>query len=566
MYEEKLEALQNELIRRGILSTSKLADIKAALTSQGGTFIEHLLSTGLIKGETLYKILADLLTVPFIDLKDFIIDTDTIKLIPANLARQYKLIPLFKIGHTLTVTMVDPTDIIALDRIKSVIRLDIDPCLSTEADINSILEQYYGVTSTVAFLMDDLVTSDKAEEKNIENIVQSSIDEDQLSEEPVIKLVNLLIKQAIREGASDIHIEPTEKALVIRFRVDGILHSVPAPPKKFESELIARIKVLANMDITETRLPQDGRFSFNDQNKQIDVRTASVPTVKGEHVVLRLLNTGNLNIGLNKLGFTPDMLLNYRRLIKRPFGMILVTGPTGSGKTTTLYSTLSEIISAEKNIVTIEDPVEYRLDGIRQIQINPKIGLTFTNGLRSIVRQDPDIIFVGEIRDTETAEIAIQSALTGHLVFSTLHTTDASGAVSRLVEMGIEPFLVASSLNGVLAQRLVRKVCLDCKETIKITAKDAQQLELKAGQTYLKGRGCKNCLSTGYKSRIGLFELLEINQQIHEAILNSSSSSEIKKIAINSGMTTLRQDGIRKITEKITTPEEVFKSTELLME
>jgi general secretion pathway protein E len=317
------------------------------------------------------------------------------------------------------------------------------------------------------------------------------------------------------------------------------------------------------MDITESRLPQDGRISFSDKNAQIDIRVSSVPSVQGEHIVMRLLHTEKLNIGLDKLGFSSEMLSQYRKLIKKPYGMILVTGPTGSGKTTTLYSTLSEINSIEKNIVTIEDPVEYQLSRIHQIQVNPKIGLDFSTGLRSIVRQDPDIILVGEIRDRATAEIAVQSALTGHLVFSTLHTNDSSGAITRLVEMGIEPFLVSSSVIGVLAQRLVRKVCENCSETVKIIKDEEKELGLNAGQTYVKGRGCKKCLNTGYHGRIGIFELLEINTSIHKSIINKQSATVIKKLAMQSGLISLRQDGLQKVLNKITTPEEVLKATEL---
>ena len=563
MYPEKLEALQTELINRGILSIAKLAEIKSALISDGGTFTDHLLKSELIQEETLYKTLADILNLPYINLGEFNIDSDIIKLFPASLAKQYKVIPLFQIGKTLTVTMTDPTDITAIDRIQSSIGMDIDSCISTESDINTALEQHYGVSSSVANLMDSLLPDEKEDETV--NSLQASLDDSLMTDQPVIKLVNLIILQGIRENASDIHIEPTEKDLGIRLRVDGILHPITSPPKRLQNELIARIKVMSNMDITEARLPQDGRFTFSDNDMKIDVRVSTVPSVQGEHIVMRLLNTGKLNVGLSNLGFSKDMLTLYKRFIKKPYGMILVTGPTGSGKTTTLYSTLSEISSVEKNIVTIEDPVEYRLNRIRQIQVNPRIGLNFASGLRSIVRQDPDIIFVGEIRDKETAEIAIQSALTGHLVFSTLHTNDAAGAISRLNEMGIEPFLISSSVIAVLAQRLVRKVCQNCKESVKITKED-EKLGLPAGQPYVKGKGCSICLNTGYKGRIGIFELLEINSNIHEAIINKSSSSTIKKLAIEAGMVTLREDGLQKVISKQTTPEEVLKSTEIPVE
>ncbi|MDD5449475.1 MAG: GspE/PulE family protein [Candidatus Omnitrophica bacterium] len=530
------KSLGESLVEAGILTAEQLKQAEADEGYSGQRLRDTLVRLGFIAEEDLVTFLSDKLGLPRIDLANYIIDPKIVELVSEELARKYQVIPVLKIGNRLTCAMLDPWDIFAMDEIRAKTDMIIEPAIATAAEIRRALDEYYGAKGS----MEDLIKSIDQERLDIKD--GREIDTNKLKgivEEPVvIKLVNLIIMKAIQERASDIHIEPEEGALKTRLRVDGMLHEISSPPKYLQSAIASRIKIMANLDIAERRKPQDGRFSIKAEGRNIDVRVSCVPTVHGENVVLRLLDISNAVLNLKDTGFSPGVLERYQRLISRPHGIILVTGPTGSGKTTTLYASLKKINTVEKNIVTIEDPVEYRLEGIRQIQINPKVDLTFATGLRSILRQDPDVIMVGEMRDFETAEIAVQAALTGHLVFSTLHTNDAPGAIARMLDMGIEPFLVSSAVIGVLAQRLVRTICPNCQ-----------------------AKGCPKCMNTGYKGRIGIFELMPIDDNIRDLIASKASADEIRKKALEAGMTGLKEDGMLKVKAGLTTQEEVLRVT-----
>jgi type IV pilus assembly protein PilB len=525
-----------------------------------------LIKNGIVAEKDIATALAAVLGVPFIDLADYLVDTSVVKLIPEPIAQKYKLIPIFKVGQTLTIAMANPQDVNAIDQVRLKAKCEVEPVLATETAIKHAIDQYYGIGGSIEDVIKGMhdakadLTALEISSKDLEKLDLNKL----ADAPPVIKLVNLIIMQAIKDKASDIHIEPEEKALRVRYRIDGILHEGSNPPKALEPAIVSRIKVLASMDIAEKRKPQDGRIQLKMQGGAVDMRVSSFPTVYGENIVIRILDTSNLRLELTELGMSPVILEEFSRLIKKPFGIILVTGPTGSGKTTTLYAALSAVNSVEKNIITIEDPVEYQLKMIRQTQINPKAGLTFASGLRSILRQDPDIIMVGEIRDSETAEIATQAALTGHLVFSTLHTNDATGAVTRLIDMGIEPFLISSSVIGALAQRLVRVICPKCKDKISPTDDMLKDLGIgrEANILFYKGKGCTHCKDTGYLGRTGIYELLIIDDDIKRLIINKADANEMKKKAIERGMKTLRDDGIAKVLAGITTVEEILRVTQ----
>ncbi|MFA6320370.1 MAG: type II secretion system ATPase GspE [Candidatus Omnitrophota bacterium] len=558
------KSLGESLVEEGVITAEQLKQAQAEEKSTGQRLRKALVKLGFIAEDDLVSFLSDKLNVPRIELNNYLIDQKVIELVPEELARKYELIPVLKIGNRLTCAMVDPWNVFALDEIRSKTGLIIEPSVATEAEIKKAINEIYGAKQGT---IEELIKSID-EEKITEATGGKELNVKKLQgivEEPtVIKLVNLLIMQAVKEGASDIHIEPEENTLRIRFRVDGILHEISAPPKHLQSAIISRIKIMASLDISERRIPQDGRFTINTGGKQIDARVSCVPTIYGENVVLRLLNTASALLTLEELGFSTNILEKYNHLIYKPHGIILVTGPTGSGKTTTLYASLDKINSPEKNIITIEDPVEYKLPGVRQIQVDTKVNLTFANGLRSILRQDPDIVMVGEIRDIETAEIAIQAALTGHLVFSTLHTNDAPGAITRLIDMGMEPFLVSSSVIAVIAQRLVRKICPRCKEQYTPTKTELKDIGLESSGkvSFYKGKGCPDCMNTGYKGRISIYEMMLPDDKIRDAIISKTATSEIKKRAIEGGMITLMQDGIEKVEAGITTIEEVLRVTQ----
>ncbi len=561
MEKKEKRSLGESLVEEGIITAEQLKQAQEEEKRSGMRLNKVIVKLGFIAQDDLVSFLSERLGVPRIELSNYLIDQKIVELIPEELARKYELIPVLKIGNRLTCAMVDPGNVFALDEVRAKTGLTIEPSVASETEIKKALNEQYGAKGS----MEDLIKSIDEEKLGIG--AGKEIDVKKLKgivEEPVvIKLVNLIVIRAVKEGASDIHIEPEEETLKTRLRVDGMLHEIESLPKHLQSAIISRIKIMANLDIAERRIPQDGRFTMKMEGKQIDVRVSSVPTIYGENVVMRLLDASSALLTLEQLGFSKQMLEKYSKLIIRPHGIILVTGPTGSGKTTTLYASLDKINTAEKNIITIEDPVEYKLAGIRQIQMDTKVGLTFANGLRSILRQDPNIIMVGEIRDLETAEIAIQAALTGHLVFSTLHTNDAPAAVTRMVDMGVEPFLISSSIIGILAQRLVRKICNECKEKYLPIKEELKDIGLHEDDRieFYKGKGCPKCMNTGYKGRISIYELMLPDGLIHNAIVSKSPAEEIRKLARLAGMITLMEDGIEKVRAGVTTVEEVLRVT-----
>jgi len=550
------ENLEQSLLSKGLISEEQLDEALSRANRGKLPLSQVLIEMGFVTKEEAYSILAEEIDVPYVDMSNYIVDPKVINLIDGEDAIQHLIYPLFKIENTLTIAMADPTDLAAIDKARMKTNLEIEACLAAEDDIREAIRGSYEKGDATLGLIEDVEELIKVSPESLTEVATST---------PVSKLVDIILTQAARDGASDIHIEPDEDSLRIRFRIDGILYEVPSPPKHLELAIISRLKVLSNLDISTTRIPQDGHFKKRLEGKEIDCRISTVPTIYGENLVIRVLNPATALLGLDELGFSPEMLTRFEEIISQPWGTILVTGPTGSGKTTTLYAALNRINTVEKNIVTIEDPVEYRLGLIRQIQANPKAGLTFVNGLRSIVRQDPDVIMIGEIRDHETADICSQAALTGHLVFSTLHTNDAPGAVIRLVNMRIEPFLIAGSVIGVIAQRLVRKICSRCKESYKPNKVLLRRLGLEENKSYVfyRGRGCKECKETGYKGRAGLFELLRISDEIRELIIKGISPTAIRKKAEKEGMKALREDGISKILQGITTIEEVTRVTQI---
>ncbi len=555
------KSLGESLVEEGIITPEQLKQAQEEEKRSGLRLNKALVKLGFIVEDDLVSFLSEKLSIPRIELSNYLIDPKITELVSEELARKYELIPVLKIGSRLTCAMVDPGNVFALDEIRAKTGLTIEPSVASETEIKKALNEHYGAKGS----MEDLIKSIDEEKLGVADGKELDVKKLKgIVEEPVvIKLVNLIVIKAVKEGASDIHVEPEEETLKIRFRVDGMLHEIESPPKHLQSAIISRIKIMAKLDIAERRIPQDGRFTMKMEGKQIDVRVSCVPTIYGENVVMRLLDASSALLTLEQLGFSKPMHEKYSKLIIRPHGIILVTGPTGSGKTTTLYASLDKINTPEKNIITIEDPVEYKLAGIRQIQMDTKVGLTFADGLRSILRQDPNIIMVGEIRDLETAEIAIQAALTGHLVFSTLHTNDAPGAVTRMIDMGVEPFLVSSSIIGILAQRLVRKICQECKEKHLPTKEELKDIGLGEDDKieFYKGKGCPKCMNTGYKGRISIYELMLPDDKIHNAIVAKSPADEIRKLACSAGMVTLMEDGIEKVKAGITTIEEVLRVT-----
>ncbi len=550
------------LIDSGLITPEQLSQALQEQQGNNQPIGSILVRLGYISQQDYLTTLSAQLDVPFILLSDYEIDPEVIDLIPAALAQKYHVVPLFRIKNALTVAMADPQDVGAIDEIRRYSQLEVEPVLAPESDIGQAIEQYYGVDVEMSHTLSEVIQSIEAEseavvapepEKNLRELAEDA---------PVVRLVNMILTQAIKDRASDIHIEPEDDSIRVRYRVDGILREVFSPPKNLQAAVISRIKILAELDIAETRVPQDGRFRIQLGGKEIDVRVSSLPTAYGENIVMRILDKSNILLKLDDLGFAPDNLKIVRTMLSNSYGIILVTGPTGSGKTTSLYAFLNTINTVEKNIITLEDPIEYRLRMIRQAQVNPKAGMTFASGLRSILRQDPDVIMVGEIRDPETAQIAIESALTGHLVLSTLHTNDAAGAVTRLVEMGVEPFLLSSALIGIIAQRLVRRVCPKCREAYSPSVLELKRIGLNPKRQDLKfyrGKGCSFCRQSGFKGRIGIYEILKIDDKIRELILSGASSEEIRRAAIQRGMRTLKHDGLLKALQGVTTPEEVMR-------
>jgi type IV pilus assembly protein PilB len=543
-------------------------DLESALKKQEetGTSLGHILvELGLASEWEMAAALGKQLNVPFITLSHYEIDRQVLESIPESIVRKYKIVPVDKTGDTLTIALSDPSNIYLLDELRLLTKCQIIPVISFESDISEAISRYYSrEENNFEEMLKDITEQEmeviKEEEEEGEDENDLAVE---VNDAPVIQLVNLIIAEAIKAKASDIHVEPYEKTLRLRYRIDGALQEMTPPPKKFQNAIISRIKILSELDIAERRLPQDGRFKVRIQNRPIDFRVSVCPTAFGEKVVLRILDQGMLMLNLADLGFDPNGLKTFEEQIRQPWGMILVTGPTGSGKSTTLYSALSTINDPRKNIITIEDPIEYQIKGINQVQAKPEIGLTFAEGLRSFLRQDPDIVMVGEVRDLETAEIAVKAALTGHLVLTTLHTNDAPSSINRLTNMGVEPFLVTASVNLLVAQRLVRRICENCKEVYKPSSDILAALNIQDSKEVkiYKGVGCERCRTTGYKGRVALYEVLVVTDKMRDLIVDGVSTSNLKRVAIEGGMETLRQSGTKKILEGITSPEEVLATT-----
>ncbi|MEK6715035.1 MAG: ATPase, T2SS/T4P/T4SS family [Candidatus Omnitrophota bacterium] len=553
------------LLKQGKISSKQLDEALAEQRATGKPLCDILVQTKVVSEEEVVLLLSEQLKIPYVDLGSYSIEPKVLSLMPEQAARKFTAMPLFKIGDTITLAMTDPLDISAVDQIAQVVKCTVEPIFATPSSIKAAIDKYYGVLGIKS--LEDTIQQMNTLEASREGAVSEKDKKAQIyqmaqaaQETPVIKLVNFFIEDAVANGVSDIHLEPADNALFTRYRIDGVLYDVTAPPKKFQDAIISRVKIMANMDIAEKRLPQEGRIQIRVKNKDIDLRVSTFPTIYGENLVIRILDRSNILLSLTELGLNSDSLTVFESLIRKPYGIILVTGPTGSGKTTTLYAALNTINSTDKNIVTLEDPVEYKIERIRQSQIDVKTGLSFARGLRSILRQDPDVIMVGEIRDLETAEISIHAALTGHLVFSTLHTNDAAGAASRLVDMNIEPFLISSSLAGIVAQRLVRCICPDCKESYRPQERIVKELGFERDVLY-KGKGCVKCRNTGYRGRTGIFELLVLNNEIKELIVNRASSDKIRKAAVALKMQTLYEQGIAKVKSGVTTIEEVMRLT-----
>ena len=587
------------LVKKNFITPDQLKKASEDQRLKGGRLESALIRSGFIKEDELLSFLSAQYRVPSIKISKIEVNPNVIKLVPSSISKKYFIIPINRVGPKLTMAMADPSNIVVIDEIKFMTGFNVEPVVASETEIIDAIKKYYGGgggvagKGTVSFeatdytleedkgaptdggvmLEDDFVDVDDFDAlvhgavDNVEVIdTQLELGETGEIEGPIIKIVNGILIKAIKLGASDIHFEPYEKTFRVRYRVDGVLRRDMLLPMQIRNAIISRLKIMARLDIAEKRLPQDGRIKLRmAKGREMDFRVSSLPVLFGEKVVLRLLDKAALQLDMTKLGFEEDSLAEFQNSIHRPVGMILVTGPTGSGKTTTLYSALSELNKETENIMTAEDPIEYNFMGINQVQMHEEIGLTFASSLRSFLRQDPDIVMVGEIRDFETAQIAVQAALTGHLVLSTVHTNDAPGTITRLIDMGIEPFLISSAVILILAQRLIRKICMDCREQIKPPSQLLIDLgippdEVKSFTVY-KGKGCAICNGTGYKGRLGLYEVMTMKEEIKELVLARASASEIKKEAIRTGMKTLRQSGLAKIKDGMTTIEEVLRST-----
>lgn len=560
---QTLKEKLTDFLIKNVITKEQLDKVLEIQRTQGGSLSKIIIEQGLAAEKQLMAGLGEYMGLPPIDLAKIKISPEIIELIPMSMAVFYQAIPISKVGNFLTVAMADPLNVLAIDDLKLITGYDIQPVISNFKDIQHAIETYYASAADIQDIAKDVPISEveieREEEINIAELLE------QTDKAPVIRIVNLILYQGIKSKASDIHIEPYERQLRLRYRIDGVLYESSPPPKHMHAAIVSRIKILSELDIAERRTPQDGRFRIRMESKEVDFRVSVMPTSYGEKVVLRILDKSSLSMELDKLGLTSKPYEIFKNSIKAPYGMILITGPTGSGKTTTLYSALSTVNQPNINIITIEDPVEYQFSGINQIAVRPEVGLTFANGLRSILRQDPNVIMVGEIRDLETAEIVIQSALTGHLVFSTLHTNDAAGSITRLIDMGIEPFLISSSLLVVVAQRLVRKICPTCKRPVEIHASVLERmgynLEKEKVPVFYRGMGCNQCKGIGYSGRFGLYEVLQVDKDIQNLIVEKVSTEEIKSQAIKNGMLTLRESGLEKAVQGLTTVEEVLRVT-----
>ena len=554
------KSIGNLLLEQGVISEDDLQKALAEQSISGKKLGDILIDMGLASEEQVVSLLSEQMGLAYIDLNSYQVESEVIKIIDEKTAHKLQVIPIFKIENSLTVVMVDPLDIQAVDELNFITTLEIQPVFGTKTAIRDSLLKYYGSGSELKAAVEAFRDQGSGEGRR-ETIVDISSDE-KGEDAPAIKLVNLILTQAVRDGASDIHFEPSENTFGIRLRVDGILGAITPPPKSLQNAIISRLKVLANLDIAEKRLPQDGRVQISVDSKIVDLRLSTFPTIFGENIVIRILDKSLGILSLEKLGMQQEMLRLVREIISKPNGIILVTGPTGSGKTTTLYSFLNEVNREDKNIMTLEDPVEYQIKGIRQAHVDVKAGLSFGLGLRSILRQDPDIIMIGEIRDLETAQISIQSSLTGHLVFSTLHTNDSPSSVTRLIDMGIEPFLVSSSLEGIISQRLVRKLCDACKSPYTPQPSVISRLGLPSGEyTFYEEKGCDKCRGTGFKGRIGIYEIFIPSSLVRQAINERQSAGEIEKVARAEGFKDLKSDGADKVIMGMTSVTEILRVT-----
>jgi general secretion pathway protein E/type IV pilus assembly protein PilB len=548
------------LLQREKITAEQLEEARNARKGPHDRIERILVQRGFVKERDVLEIIGEQLSIPVVDLSNIEIDPELLKLIPPKVVHRYRLIPIGKHNGTIRIATANAFDLYAFDELRMLTGTKVEPVLASEAEIQQAINRFYGVGGQT---IDDMITGSEIE-------VVSDVEEqdsdliEQAQEATVVKLVNEILVEAIRDRASDVHIEPYEDKLRIRYRIDGVLHTTNVPPqiRRFQHAIISRIKILSNLNIAEKRLPQDGGFKIKTGNREIDLRVSIVPTAFGEGVVLRILDKQSVLLSLGDLGMIDEAFEGFDKLIHQPFGIILVTGPTGSGKTTTLYAALNAVKSDQIKVLTIEDPVEYYLDGINQVQIKPKIGLTFASGLRSFLRHDPDVILVGEIRDLETAQTAINASLTGHLVFSTLHTNDAATANTRLLDMGVEPYLVSSSIEGVLAQRLVRKICPDCTEEYSPGPSEIPaDVTLEPGEKFYRGKGCRECRHTGYRGRMGIFELMMINDELREMVVKHASATEILVVARRYGLKLMREDGWAKVRQGMTTIEEIDRVT-----
>jgi len=560
------ERLGELLVRENLISLTQLKDAQQEQRKSGDRLAYTLTKLGMVGEKDLTRFMSRYYGVPAINLDEFEIDDDVIKLVPRELAHRHQMLPINRAGSTLIVAMSDPSNLAAVDDIKFSTGYNVEVVVASDEAIRGAIERYYDDSAKYDEILDDIIDDadidvvDPDEEEDIVDLEKSS------EEAPVVRLVNLILVDAIKKTASDIHIEPYEKTFRVRYRIDGVLYEIMNPPLKLKNAITSRVKIMANLDIAERRLPQDGRIKIKmGGGREMDFRVSVLPTLFGEKIVMRLLDKGNLQLDMTKLGFEPAQIEIFKEAIYKPFGMVLVTGPTGSGKTTTLYSALSDLNKTGENISTAEDPVEFNLPGINQCQMNDAIGLNFASALRSFLRQDPDIIMVGEIRDFETAEIGVKAALTGHLVLSTLHTNDAPSSVHRLLNMGVEPFLVTASVNAILAQRLARRICKECKEPVQsdikqlidlgMTPEDAKNCEV------MLGKGCRACNDTGFKGRVALYEVMPMSDELKDLVLQGVSSVELKRESISLGMQTLRQSALRKLAEGVTSISEVVRNT-----
>jgi type IV pilus assembly protein PilB len=555
------DKIAKRLVESSLISQDQLSRALEIQQTQGGSLSYNLVKSGAISELAFAEFMGQIYNVPALNLDDIEVDLDAVSLVPAEVATKFQVVPIRRDGRVLTIAMANPDNIFAIDDIKFITGFEVNPVVSTETSIKKAIDRFYDSADSLASIMKDMEEDFEIVEEADDDL---GLDEATAADSPVVKLVNSLISDAVAKSASDIHVEPYERSLRVRYRIDGMLHEMMSPPFKMKGAIISRLKIMAELDIAEKRVPQDGRIKLRIGSRSIDLRVSTLPTIYGEKVVMRILDKSNLQVDLAKLGFEQQALARFLNAIESPYGMVLVTGPTGSGKSTTLYSALNRINKSACNIMTAEDPVEYNLDGINQVNMHEEIGLTFSAALRAFLRQDPNIVMVGEIRDLDTASIATKAALTGHLVLSTLHTNDAASSVNRLIDMGIEPFLVSSSVIMIVAQRLVRKLCVKCKQPILLhieTLKELGIMETPEELSMFEAKGCMHCNETGYSGRLGLYEVMPIGQVIREMIIERRSTSDIKKQAVQEGMTTLRNDGLSKFKNGLTSLEEVLRET-----